>query len=426
LILDFDLIVRNRQAPLVDIGIRDGRYVAIAPDLGGAAGEQLDVEGGVLSPGFVETHIHLDKTCILDRCAGEIGRAPHRAMERVSEVKHTFSIEDVQARARRTLEKCILHGTMLMRTHVEVDPKVGLRGFEGVKSLIDAYRWAIDVEICVMPQEGLLNNPGTEELMVKALESGARVIGAAPNYDSDPDGQIRRVFEIARGFNVDIDMHLDSGHTTDRLDTLLVCELTEKYGWEGRVAIGHVTKLASMPLPDMEAVAHRMAQAGVSLTVLPSTDLFLMGRDQAFNVRRGVVDANRLIGEGVNCSLSSNNILNPFTPFGDGQLMRQGNLYANTVQRGDREELAQVWSMFTTRSAALMRRQDYGIAVGNPADFVVVDATDAVDGLREIAPTLLGYKAGKRTYMRERAKLLRPAPGSCREAGSPADRGYLN
>jgi cytosine deaminase len=413
--LDFDLIVRNarlfdaeRNAPLVDIGVRDGRYAAVAPHLGGAAGEQLDIAGGVVSPGFVETHIHLDKTCILDRCACSTGRAPHRAMERVSEVKHTFSVEDVRARARRTLEKCILHGTMLMRTHAEVDPKVGLRGFEGVKSLLDEYSWAIDVEICVMPQEGLLNNPGTEELMVSALKSGATVIGAAPTYDSDPAGQIRRVFEIARDFDADIDMHLDSGHTADNLDTLLVCELAEKYGWQGRVAIGHVTKLASMPLSDMAGVTRRMAQAGVSLTVLPSTDLFLMGRDQEFNVRRGVVDANRLIGEGVNCSLSSNNILNPFTPFGDGQLLRQGNLYANIVQRGEREELRQVWSMFTTRSAALMRRRDYGIAVGNPADFVVIDATDAVDGLREIAPTLMGYKAGKRTYVRERAKLLRP------------------
>jgi len=413
--LDFDLIVRNARlfdarpgSPLLDIGVRRGRYAALAPNLGGGAGEVLDVGGGVVSPGFVETHIHLDKTCILDRCAGAGGRAPHRAMERVSEVKHTFSVEDVSTRARRTLENCILHGTMLMRTHVEVDPKVGLRGFQGVKSLIEEYRFAIEVEICVMPQEGLLNNPGTEELMVSALKSGASVIGAAPNYDSDPAGQIRRVFEIARDFDVDIDMHLDSGHTAERLDTLLVCELTEKYGWQGRVAIGHVTKLASMPLPEMEGVARRMAQAGVALTVLPSTDLFLMGRDQTFDVRRGVVDANRLLGQGVNCSLSSNNILNPFTPFGDGQLVRQGNLYANIVQRGERDELRDVWSMFTTRSAALMRRRGYGIAVGNPADFVVVDAADAVDGLREIAPTLTGYKDGRRSYVRERARLLRP------------------
>jgi cytosine deaminase len=122
---------------------------------------------------------------------------------------------------------------------VEVDPKVGLRGFEGVKALIDAYAWAIDVEICVMPQEGMLNNPGTEELMIAGLRSGARVIGAAPGYDTDRAGQIRRVFEIARDFDVDIDMHLDTGSVPDELDTNLVCELTDQYGWGGRVAIGH-------------------------------------------------------------------------------------------------------------------------------------------------------------------------------------------
>lgn len=413
--MEFDLIVRNvrlfdaeRSAPTVDIGINAGKFAAITSNLEGRAHETIDANGCAVSPGFVETHIHLDKSCILERCGCVTSRAPHRAMERVSAVKHTFSVEDVRARARQTLENCILHGTTLMRTHAEVDPKVGLHGFEGVKSLVDEYKWAIDIEICVMPQEGLLNNPGTEELMIAALKSGATVIGAAPNFDSDPAGQIRRVFEIARDFDVDIDMHLDTGFIADRLDTLLVCELTEKYGWGGRVAIGHVTKLASMPLGDMDGVARRMAQAGVALTVLPSTDLFLMGRDQEFNVRRGVVDANRLLQEGVNCSLSSNNILNPFTPYGDGQMIRQANLYANIVQRGERNELQDVWSMFTTRSAALMRRKDYGIAVGNTADFVVVDAPTSIDGLRQISPTLMAFKAGRRTYTRERATLHRP------------------
>ena len=98
-----------------------------------------------------------------------------------------------------------------------------------------------------MPQEGLTNNPGTDELMVAALKNGATVVGAAPNYDTDRPAQIRRVFEMAREFDVDIDMHLDSGASAEELDTLLVCDLTEKYGWGGRVAVGHVGKLATMP-----------------------------------------------------------------------------------------------------------------------------------------------------------------------------------
>ncbi len=411
----FDLIVRNARlsdaasdAPLMDIGIRKGRIAAIEPSLSPAGGEELDAGGKLVSPGFVETHIHLDKSCTIERCGCETARFPHGAMERVSAIKHTFTVEDVHARARGTLEKCIMHGTTLMRTHVEVDPKVGIRGFHGVRKLIDEYAWAIDIEICVMPQEGLLNSPGTEELMREALESGARVVGAAPNYDSDPAGQIRRVFELAREYDVDIDMHLDTGSSTNHLDTRLVCELTERYGWQGRVAVGHVTKVASMPQEEVDELARLMASSGVALTVLPSTDLYLMGRDQECNVRRGVVDANYLVQRGVNCSVSSNNILNAFTPFGDGQLIRQANLYANVVQRGMPDDLRELWTMFTSRAARMMRRNDYGLAVGNSADFVVVDADDTVDALRQISPTLVGYKAGRRTYTRRPAVLHRP------------------
>ncbi|MFA5490694.1 MAG: amidohydrolase family protein [Candidimonas sp.] len=411
----FDLIVRNARlsdaandAPLMDIGISKGRIAAIEPSLSSTGGEELDAGGKLVSPGFVETHIHLDKSCTIERCGCETARFPHGAMERVSAIKHTFTVEDVHARARGTLEKCIMHGTTLMRTHVEVDPKVGIRGFHGVRKLIDEYAWAIDIEICVMPQEGLLNSPGTEELMREALESGARVVGAAPNYDSDPAGQIRRVFELAREYDVDIDMHLDTGSSTNHLDTRLVCELTERYGWQGRVAVGHVTKVASMPLEEVDELARLMANSGVALTVLPSTDLYLMGRDQVCNVRRGVVDANYLVQRGVNCSVSSNNILNAFTPFGDGQLIRQANLYANVVQRGMPDDLRELWTMFTSRAARMMRRNDYGLAVGNSADFVVVDADDTVDALRQISPTLVGYKAGRRTYTRRPAVLHRP------------------
>lgn len=408
----FDLLFRNARLPEggepVEIGVAGGRFAAIGPSLGAEAGEVIDCGGRLVSPGFVETHIHLDKTCTIDRCECETARFPHRAMERTSAIKHSFTVEDVTSRASRTLEKCISHGATLMRTHVEVDPKVGLRGLEGVKALVDAYRWAIDIEICVMPQEGLLNNPGTDELMVAALENGATVVGAAPNYDTDRAGQIRRVFELARRYDFDIDMHLDSGASANELDTLLVCELTEKYGWGGRVAIGHVTKLSVMPLPEFDQVAKRMADCGVALTVLPATDLYLGGREKDHRVERSVVDANRLARLGVLCSVSSNNILNAFTPMGDGQLIRMANLYANVVQQAMPEALRDTWGMFTTNSARLMRRRDYGIAVGNSADLVVVDAPDPVAAIREVAPVLMGFKRGRRSFTRQPVVLHRP------------------
>lgn len=413
--MSLDLLLRDARLPeaaatdpTVDIAVVGGRIAEIRRGIAGEARETVHCGGRVVAGGFIETHIHLDKTCILGRCACETTRNPHRAMERVSEVKHTFTVEDVTERASRTLEKCISHGCTRMRTHVEVDPKVGLRGFEGVKAVIERYAWAIDIEICVMPQEGLTNNPGTDELMVAALKSGATVVGAAPSYDTDRPAQIRRVFEMAREFDLDIDMHLDSGASAEELDTLLVCELTEKYGWGGRVAIGHVTKLSTMPLAGFDAVARRLVDAGVALTVLPATDLYLGGRDQECNVRRNVVDANRLADLGVLCSIASNNILNPFTPLGDGQLMRQANLYANTVQRATDADIRATWGMFTSSAARLMRQNDYGIAVGNPADLVVADAPTALDAVREIAPVLHVFKRGRRTVTRAPATLHRP------------------
>ncbi len=413
--MDFDLVLRDVRLPdskpdqpTTDIGVKDGRIAGLAPKLGGSAKNEVQGRGRLVCAGFVDTHIHLDKSCILARCECETKRFPHLAMERVSAVKHTFTVEDVTERAAGTIEKCISHGCTRMRTHVEVDPKVGLRGLEGVKVLIDRYSWAIDLEICVMPQEGLTNNPGTDELMVAALKNGATVVGAAPNYDTDRAAQIRRVFEMAREFDVDVDMHLDSGASAEELDTLLVCELTEKYGWGGRVAIGHVSKLASMPQADMDKVARRLADAGVALTVLTATDLYLGGRHTDHNVPRNVVDLGRLAEQGVTCSIGSNNILNPFTPFGDGQLLRQANMQAIVTQRGSDADVLATWEMTTTAAARLMRKTDYGIAVGAPADLVMLDAPDPVTALRTVAPVLAAYKRGRRTVTREPVHLHRP------------------
>ena len=224
--MDFDLVLRDVRLadstpdqPTTDIGVSQGRIAAIAPKLGGSAREEYKGDGRLVCSGFVDTHIHLDKACILGRCEHNTRRMPHLAMERVSAVKHTMTVEDVFERASATIEKCISHGATRMRPHCEVDPKIGMRGFEGVKALVDKYKWAIDIELCVMPQEGLTNNPGTDELMVEALRNGARVVGAAPSYDSDSAAQIHRVFELAREFDADIDMHVDSGPTAEHLDT---------------------------------------------------------------------------------------------------------------------------------------------------------------------------------------------------------------
>ncbi|MSO73809.1 MAG: amidohydrolase [Alphaproteobacteria bacterium] len=406
-----DLVLRNARIPdhggaLNDVGIEDGRIVAIEPNLAATA-RQIDLGARLLAPGLIETHIHLDKACILDRCQAETGDLSEAIVE-VAAAKKRFTAEDVAARASRVIEKCISNGTTHIRTHLEVDPGIGLRGFDGVFPLIETYRWAVDIEICVFPQEGLLNNLGTDDLMIAALKRGARVVGAAPYTDSNPHGQIDRVFEMAREFDVDIDMHLDFGDSADELDLDYVCRQTDHYRYGGRVTIGHVTKLSVASLERFDMAARRMANAGVALTVLPSTDLFLMHRNDNPAVRRGVTAAHRLLKHGVNCSLSTNNVLNPFTPFGDCSLIRMANLYANISQIGARADMRECFEMITRRSARILRLDRHEVAIGAPADLVVLDAEAPEAAIGEMAIPLYGFKRGRMTFRRQPVELLSP------------------
>ena len=408
--MGFDFVLRNariagRAEPL-DIAIASGRIGAIEPNLTGEAPEQ-QLEGRLVLAGFVETHIHLDKSVILERCRCEQGTLKE-AIAEVAAAKCAFTEEDIYARGRRTLEKAIRHGTMRMRTHVEVDPRIGLKGFNAISRLKRDYAWAIDLEICVFPQEGLLNDPGTEELLVATCEAGADLIGGCPYTDSDPHGHIARIFALARQFDLDIDFHLDFDLDASSMDLDEVCRQAVAHGYGGRVAVGHVTKLSALAPERLDEVAQRLADAGVAVTVLPATDLFLMGREHAHSVPRGVAPAHRLRGHGVTCSLATNNVLNPFTPFGDCSLLRMANLYAHIAQTGRPGELAACLDMITTQAAKLMNLKDYGIAIGNPADLVVLDCSDPGSAVAELAPALVGYKRGRRSFARPIPMLYPP------------------
>ena len=407
-----DLIIRNAllfdrltDGPL-EIGIERGRIAAIAHGLE-AEGKVYDANGHLACPGLIESHIHLDKSRIIDRCAPQ-ERKTLSPVKGVTPLKPHMSVADVRARAAHTLEQCIKHGTTRMRTQVEVDPGIGMRGFEGVQSLIADYKWAIDIEICVFPQEGLIGYPGTDELLVEALKRGAKVIGGAPRYDTDEAGQIHRIFELAREFDVDIDIHLDVGPTADAMNIHLVRELTEKYKRGGRVVVGHMAKLSIMPPSEVATLARRLADTGVAVTVLPTTDLFLMGRDRDYSVVRGVADANALIDHGVKCSLSSNNILNPATPYGDCSLIRMANLYANVLQVDRPKQFGQCFAMLTDMSAQLLNLRDYGFSIGRPADVVVIAAQTPQQAIAEIAQPIAVFKNGRQTVEWQLPKLLRP------------------
>jgi cytosine/creatinine deaminase len=196
----FDLIFRNARtrasAIPLDIGIAGGRIAAIAPQLACEAAE-IDVGGRLVLPGFVDTHIHLDKARLLGRC-GHDHASVSEAVAAVAAMKREFTVDDIYARGAKVIERAVVHGTTRMRTHVEIDPRIGLRGFEAIKALKHDYAWAIDLSPCVFPQEGLTKDPGAEELLVAALRDGGEAIGGCPYMDTDPNAHLERIFDLAQ------------------------------------------------------------------------------------------------------------------------------------------------------------------------------------------------------------------------------------
>ena len=409
-----DLIIRNArlagagpEKPPVDIGVQHGIIIALEPHLA-ADGPEHHAGGKLVSPGLIESHFHLDKARLIDRVPLQPNRMVRDHMERTASIKHTFTPEDMYARAQATLEQCLLHGVTHMRTQVEVDPNVGLLGFEVVEQLRKDYAWAIDIQPCVFLQEGWTDVPGADKNLVTCLERGAPVVGGGIRYDKDGPGQIRRVFALAQQYDIDVDFHLDGGYDVQHLDYPQVCEITERIRWQGRVAFGHGSKFSCLPVSAQAAIGKRLGESGVSLAVLPATDLFNAGRHMEHSVMRGVTDANTLIAHGANCTISTNNVLNAFTPYGDCSLTRIANLYANIVQRYGPQDLGVCFEMITERAAQVMRLGDYGIAVGKAADLVVWDEARPADIIAKCALPLAGFKRGRRIFSRELPTLHRP------------------
>jgi len=367
----------------------------------------IDINGLLMLPSLVETHVHLDKACIFSQCTLEEGTLSE-AIEQTSKAKKKFTYEDVYSRGKLALEKAIRQGTAYMRTHVEVDPTIGLISFDAIQQLKDDYAWAIDIEICVFPQEGLNNNEGTLELLELALKKGADVLGGCPYTDTNPYKQIQTLFELAKQYDVDLDFHLDFDLDKENMSLPDVIQFTNEYGYAGRVTVGHVTKLSALPHEELVIIGEKMAKSGVALTTLPSTDLFLVGREYQYNIPRGVLPLKELSKVGVCCSISTNNINNPFTPYGDCSQVRQANLYANVAQLATEDDLNSCFNWISSESARLMRKKGYGIDIGNDANAIFFDAKDCYEVIGNIELPQMGMKKGVITFTRPQASIHYP------------------
>jgi cytosine deaminase len=419
-----DLLITNARVwddrPPVDIAVEGDRIAAIEPGIQAEAGRTIDAGGRAVLPGFVEPHLHLDKALIYRRQPAREGTL-EEAIRLTAQLKAEQDRDDVLDRSRAVLDMAVAHGTIAVRAHPDVDPIQGLIGVETALTVRDEYRDLLDLDIVAFPQEGIVKAPGTRELMEDALRMGANVVGGCPYNErtwEDTKRHIDVVFELARRFDAPVDMHAD--FADDAADERFgaagyIAEKAIEHGFEGRVSLGHVTSLGSLTREEAAPVIERLRDADVSIVTLPATDLYLGGRGDERNQRRGLTPVHLLRDAGVNVTFSSNNVRNAFTPFGKADMLQIGNLLAHAAQFGTPQSQAEVLRMATYDAARSIGLSDYGLAEGRRADLVVCDSEVVGDVLADIPPRLWVVRGGRVTVETRHETVIHrtaPVPGA--------------
>ncbi|WP_028921876.1 amidohydrolase family protein [Pseudonocardia acaciae] len=402
-----DLLIENARVwddrRPVDIAVSDGRIAAIGPGLGGESARRIDAAGRAVLPGFVEPHLHIDKALLYRRQPTRDGTL-EEAIRLTAKLKAEQDREDVLERSRAVLDMAVRAGTVAVRVHPDVDPLQGLVGVETALLLRDEYRDLIDIQVVAFPQEGIVKAPGTLELMAEAMRMGASVVGGCPYNESgwdDTERHIAHVFDLADRFDAPVDMHAD--FADDCRDPRFsaaryIAEQAIKRGQRSRVSLGHVTSLASFSPEEAAPTIDLLREADIHIVTLPATDLYLGGRRDARNQRRGLTPVHLLRDSGVNVTFSSNNVRNAFTPFGKADPLLIGNLLAHAAQFGTPHSQAEVLRMATHDAARSIGIGDsYGLAVGRSADLVVFDCQRVDEVLLDLPVRRWVVKRGRVT-----------------------------
>ena len=396
-----DLVIRKGRLrgrkSLWNIGIKDGRILSITKDdLSGK--EIIEAGGNLVTPGLIDPHIHLDKVNIVDVVRPNESGTLSEAIEIIWEKKAAYTLEDIVARAGDVIERALINGTTKMRTHVDVDTIGGLKPLEGVVAAREKYKNIMDIQIVAFPQEGIIKNPGCQELLIKAMETGADIVGGMPANEDNPDDSKRHVeicFDIAQKFNADVDMHVDETDDPFYRTLEMLADETIKRGWEGRVTAGHTCALAAYDDHYAQYVIEKVKRANIHMITNPVTNLMLQGRNDKQPIRRGITRVKELLEAGVNVSFGQDCIKDTFYPFGSADMLQVALVTAHAAQMSLPEEIEKVYDMITYDAAKILGLKDYGINEGDIGDLVVLDCDNIKDAIRLQPARLFVIKNGR-------------------------------
>ena len=390
-----EVLIRNANVFDVgkglDIAVRDGKIVQIGPDLPMTAPTELRADNKLVVPGFVESHTHLDKAfTAVDEDTPNLQEAYGIFARYLAKIPPEGMVEDIKVRSRRVLDWELAAGASAVKSHVLVCPQWGMGSLQAINELKEEYRGRLDLyNITQWTPEY------DREFRAAAKAGEIDFIAGYPLFTDDPMGNIDQVFALAEEYGLPLDLHIDERDEPDISCFLSVIEHTKRYHMEGRVTCGHVTALCAVEDEPAHRAICEAVEAGINIITLPSCNMFLMGRKDKQPIRRGVTRVDEFLKAGANVAVASDNVRDPYRPFGNGDLLEEALFAAQVLQYGTADQLDEVMRMITTRPARNTMIPDYGLAQGCRADLVILDAPTAKEAIISQSERLYVLKGGR-------------------------------
>lgn len=390
-----DLITRNVRLrgtdELCDIGIAGEVITRIEPHIAEAGQREIDGDGGLAIPSFVDSHSHLDKSMMIYQSPPAVTGTITESLARSYAAKKTSSVADVVARGRQALLWAVANGTGAIRVHSDVDHAWGITGVEGLLELKQMFAGIVDLQVLVLPAANPLNEE-LRALVHRGMALGADAIGGSPHLEHSAADVVRYVdfvFEVAKAYDVDVDLHIDQNveATSDTRAAEVVLAKTLSEGYEGRVTLNHWGALSAYPEAEAARVIDLAQQARISFCACPKEELMITGM--------GPSRIKQLVAAGVNCAYAHNNNADMFSPYGRMDMLEAGLFALHAGEFNTMTDAETVMDMGTANPARILGLERYGIAEGNWANLNVLAAPSAYEAFRQNADRRYVIRRGR-------------------------------
>jgi cytosine deaminase len=396
-----DLLITNATLPDgrtgMSVAVQGGTITEVTPGLSAPAAETVDAQGWLLAPPFCDAHFHMDSTLTYGNPRVNESGTLLEGIRLWGELKPTLVQDDIVRRALTYCDLAVAKGLLHIRSHVDTsDPR--LLAVEALLEVKKRVAPLIDLELVAFPQDGVLRSPGGADNLKRALDLGVDIVGGIPHFErtmSEGAASVTLLCEIAAERGKRVDMHCDeSDDPLSRHIETLAFE-AQRLGLQGRVTGSHCTSMHSMDNYYVSKLIPLIAESGVSIIANPLINITLQGRHDTYPKRRGMTRVPELMAAGVTVAFGHDDVQDPWYPMGSGDMLEVAHMGLHVAQMTSQPGIRACFDAVTSNAARVMGLQGYGIKTGSDASFVLLQARDSVDAIRQRAHRLAVWRKGR-------------------------------